>query len=49
MAIIQMATGVIVWYRPGERLSVDQVAETYLAMTLRLVGAREDAHVREHA
>lgn len=39
MAIIQMVTGVIVWFRPDERLSVDAVAETYLAMTLRLVGA----------
>jgi AcrR family transcriptional regulator len=38
MAIIQMITGVIVWFRPDERLSVDEVAETYLAMTMRLVG-----------
>lgn len=41
MAIIQMVTGVIVWFRPGERLSVNQVTKTYLAMTLRLVGAAE--------
>lgn len=39
MAIIQMITGVIVWFRPDERLSVDEVTETYLAMTMRLVGA----------
>jgi AcrR family transcriptional regulator len=39
MAIIQMITGVIVWFRPGERLSVEQVADTYHRMTLRLVGA----------
>jgi AcrR family transcriptional regulator len=39
MAIIQMITGVIVWFRPDERLSVEEVAETYLGMTLRLVGA----------
>jgi AcrR family transcriptional regulator len=39
MAIIQMITGVIVWFRPDERLSVKEVAETYLGMTLRLVGA----------
>jgi AcrR family transcriptional regulator len=39
MAIIQMITGVIVWFRPDERLSVEQVANTYLAMTMRLVGA----------
>lgn len=39
MAIIQMVTGVIVWFRPDERLSVEEVAETYLSMTMRLVGA----------
>lgn len=49
MAIIQMITGVIVWFRPGERLSVEDVARTYLAMTMRLVGRKEDAHVPEHA
>ncbi len=41
MAIIQMITGVIVWFRPDERLSVEEVAETYHAMTMRLVGAAE--------
>lgn len=49
MAIIQMITGVIVWFRPDERLSVEEVADTYLAMTLRLVGAvprMEHPHVR---
>jgi AcrR family transcriptional regulator len=49
MAIIQMITGVIVWFRPDERLSVGEVEDTYLAMTLRLVGAapsREQPHVR---
>ncbi|MEP9388836.1 TetR/AcrR family transcriptional regulator [Mesorhizobium sp. KR9-304] len=49
MAIIQMITGVIVWFRPDEKLSVEDVAKTYLAMTMRLVGRREDAHVPEHA
>ena len=49
MAILQMMTGVIVWFRPDERLSVEDVAKTYLAMTIRLVGLREDAHVPEHA
>jgi hypothetical protein len=34
-----MLTGVIVWFRPAERLTVDQVAGTYLKMTMRLVGA----------
>lgn len=38
MAIIQMITGVIVWFRPDERLSVDEVVETYTKMTMRLVG-----------
>ena len=46
MAIIQMITGVIVWFRPDERLSVEQVAETYHRMTMRLVGAAtEESHV----
>ena len=56
MAIIQMMTGVIVWFRPDERLSVDEVADTYHDMTMRLVGARaggnrhrEDADVRSGA
>lgn len=52
MAIIQMITGVIVWFRPDERLSVDEVTETYLAMTMRLVGAArhsEKTHVLERA
>lgn len=48
MAIIQMITGVIVWFRPDERLSVKEVAETYLGMTLRLVGAKT-MEVRETA
>jgi AcrR family transcriptional regulator len=39
MAIIQMITGVIVWFRPNERLSVDDVTKNYLTMTMRLVGA----------
>lgn len=39
MAIIQMITGVIVWFRPDERLSVEEVTDTYLKMTFRLVGA----------
>jgi AcrR family transcriptional regulator len=52
MAIIQMITGVIVWFRPDERLSVGEVTETYLAMTMRLVGAahaKEGKDVHEHA
>ncbi|MER8415983.1 TetR/AcrR family transcriptional regulator [Mesorhizobium sp. M1329] len=42
MALIQMMTGVIVWFRPGERLSIAEVTATYLAMTMRLVGAKND-------
>ncbi|WP_265515621.1 TetR/AcrR family transcriptional regulator [Nitratireductor luteus] len=39
MAIIQMITGVIAWFRPDERLSVREVAHNYHIMTMRLVGA----------
>lgn len=42
MAIIQMITGVIVWFRPDDRLSIDDVTTTYQTMTLRLVGAPEE-------
>jgi AcrR family transcriptional regulator len=42
MAIIQMITGVIVWYRPQDRLSVDELIARYRIMTLRLVGAPHD-------
>lgn len=52
MAIIQMITGVIVWFRPDERLSVNEVTATYLAMTMRLTGAKsktEETHVRQDA
>lgn len=40
MAIIQMITGVIVWFRPDERLSVAEVTDSYHRMTMRLVGVR---------
>ena len=56
MAIIQMITGVVVWFRPDKRLTVEQVTETYLAMTLRLAGANDNRtrfqgrnDVHEHA
>jgi AcrR family transcriptional regulator len=42
MAIIQMMTGVIVWFRPDDRLSVDQVGENYLEMVRRLLGAKRE-------
>ena len=52
MALIQMLTGVIVWFRPGERLSLTEVTASYLAMTMRLVGATmnaEERHVHARA
>ena len=52
MAIIQMTTGVIVWFRPDERLSVADVTASYLSMTMRLVGAanrKEERNVHEYA
>ena len=52
MALIQMLTGVIVWFRPGERLSSAEVTASYLSMTMRLVGATmggEDRHVHARA
>lgn len=49
MAILQMISGVIVWFRPDGKLSVEDVTKTYLAMTLRLVGVKEDANVSQHA
>ena len=49
MAIIQMITGVIVWFRPDERLSVQEVTETYLGMTMRLAGAKTTTREREVA
>lgn len=47
MAIIQMVTGVIVWFRPDQRLSVEEVAESYHHMTMRLVGAHEPREVAD--
>ncbi len=51
MALIQMMTGVIVWFRPGDRLSIAGVSATYLTMTMRLVGAQaaEERHVHANA
>ncbi|MGH6859760.1 MAG: TetR/AcrR family transcriptional regulator [Phyllobacterium sp.] len=39
-AIIAMTTGVSVWFREDDRLSVQEIGETYVALGLRLVGAR---------
>jgi AcrR family transcriptional regulator len=52
MAIIQMITGVIVWFRPDERLSVKDVTDSYLSMVMRMVGVpgrEEETHVRQRA
>ena len=52
MALIQMITGVVVWFRPDKRLSVAEVTATYVAMAMRLVdatGYREENNVRERA
>ena len=40
-AIIAMTTGVNVWFRADDRLSVAEVAEKYVQMGLRLVGAKK--------
>ena len=48
MAIIQMITGVIVWFRPDDRLSIEDVTTKYQTMTMRLAGAlaaEEKRHV----
>lgn len=40
MAIIQMITGVIVWFRPDERLTVAEVVRKYQGMVMRLAGVK---------
>jgi AcrR family transcriptional regulator len=37
MAIIQMITGVVVWFRPDEKMPISGVIETYQKLVLRLV------------
>ena len=41
MAIIQMITGVVVWYRPDEKMPVLGVIENYQILVARLVGQKE--------
>ena len=48
MALIQMMTGVIVWFRPGARLSAEEVTASYLAMALRLAGANTNLERQGH-
>ena len=38
MAIIQMITGVVVWFRPDEKMPVSGVIENYQTLVARLVG-----------
>ena len=38
MAIIQMITGVVVWFRPDEKMPISSVIENYQRLVLRLVG-----------
>jgi AcrR family transcriptional regulator len=40
MAIIQMITGVVVWFRPDEKMPVSGVIATYQTLVLRLVGQK---------
>ncbi|WP_316015259.1 TetR/AcrR family transcriptional regulator [Roseobacter sp. HKCCA0434] len=40
LALIAMLTGVSTWYRDGGRLEPEAIADRYVDMTLRLVGAR---------
>ncbi len=46
MAMIQMITGVIVWFRPDERLSVADVTRKYQTMTMRLAGVEQTEEAR---
>ena len=40
MAIIQMITGVVVWFRPDEKMPVSGVIENYQILVARLVGQK---------
>lgn len=40
-AIIAMTTGVNVWFRADDRLTASEVAENYVELGLRLVGAKK--------
>ncbi|CAN7539739.1 TetR/AcrR family transcriptional regulator [Phyllobacterium sp. LjRoot231] len=46
-AIIAMITGVTVWFKPDDRLTVDEVVEKYVSMGLRLVGAKNIATTKK--
>lgn len=40
LGILQMCTGVVHWYSPDGRLALDEIADTFVDMTLGLLGAR---------
>jgi AcrR family transcriptional regulator len=49
MAILQMMTGVVVWYRPGETMPVQDVIKTYQVMAARLAGAASETGLQDKA
>lgn len=48
MALIAMITGVNVWFRPDDRLSASEVAETYVGMGMKLVSAAQSRGGTHH-
>ncbi|MFT5222507.1 MAG: AcrR family transcriptional regulator [Glaciecola sp.] len=42
LAVLSMCTGVAEWYRPGGRLTIDDLARDFSTMTLGLVAAKRD-------
>jgi AcrR family transcriptional regulator len=45
-AIVSLTTAVAHWFQPGGELGVEDVAQTYVAMALRMVGAAVPAEPR---
>ncbi|WP_199565013.1 TetR/AcrR family transcriptional regulator [Spongiactinospora rosea] len=45
LALIQMATGVAHWYRPGGELDIPQLCERFADMGLALMGANHDGRL----
>ena len=48
LAIIPMLTGVAQWYRPGRRMTREQLIERYIALCMAMVGATE-MHARDRS
>jgi AcrR family transcriptional regulator len=40
LGILQMCTGVVLWYSPDGRLTLDEVADIFVDMTLSLLGTK---------